>query len=727
MGALLRRALPSLLVLLPIACVTVEKAEDLSDVGTADTEVTEAPDVSTDSPPPPDSSSDSESTPAGCSTDLDCQTSPGPGACLAWRCHENGSCAIDYEPPGTPCDDGNPCTSADSCDGAGICSAPWACDDGDPCTSDVCTAAGCLYPRDVASSACEPPIPDEDGDGITDPSDPCPELAGSGQVDSDGDGLGDACDLCPEDADQACASQMLLWLPLDGEASDHSPLKGLVEWDSPSYVPDGRYGQAGLPGKATATLLVHPESESWNEITLFSAGLWVYVESKTETRELLAVKPAIELRLDAGKASCAVELQSGDSVVIGARIGVDAPGWHHLACVRRPGDEVGPARLLVVVDGVVMGGVPDPKPGAPLENPDIILVGDPSQPGAGGPLDDVRIRGSGYTPNADTDGDGVPDAMDRCPHVFDPGQMDSDDDWVGDACQSLAGRLCGPASPCPALSPCVAGTCTDGLCTWAPVEGVCDDQDPDTEDDLCESGTCVGALSMLHVSGPSSVTLSAGLHRYSGVHVATESELVCLGDTGPYYGRGCTIMAEWVQVDGAISADGQGFEPGDGPGAPCGCSAQGAGHGGIGGGGSPACGGQYGDGQYPLALGSGAGTQDDTSCVGPRGGGAIALHVSGLASLKGSLSARSGPVAGEPPVAGSSGGSILVTAGVLTDCGELEARGGAGSASSGGGGRVAVYAATTYGDCNLIMVGSGTGPLPGAPGSTVEAALSSLP
>lgn len=34
----------------------------------------------------------------------------------------------------------------------------------------------------------------------------------------------------------------------------------------------------------------------------------------------------------------------------------------------------------------------------------------------------------------DEDGDGIVDALDVCPHVFDPGQVDSDDDGVGDAC-----------------------------------------------------------------------------------------------------------------------------------------------------------------------------------------------------------------------------------------------------------------------------------------------------
>ncbi len=40
---------------------------------------------------------------------------------------------------------------------------------------------------------------------------------------------------------------------------------------------------------------------------------------------------------------------------------------------------------------------------------------------------------------SDTDGDGIPDATDNCPDVYNPGQGDSDGDGIGDCCDSAPG------------------------------------------------------------------------------------------------------------------------------------------------------------------------------------------------------------------------------------------------------------------------------------------------
>jgi hypothetical protein len=134
-------------------------------------------------------------------------------------------------------------------------------------------------------------------------------------------------------------------------------------------------------------------------------------------------------------------------------------------------------------------------------------------------------------------------------------------------------------------------------------------------------------------------------------------------------------------------------------------------------------GGTYGAASHPTELGSGGGNNPGcafTSTVNS-GGGAIALSVSGLLQLDGTITADGASMVPER-FGGGAGGSIYVTARTLVGEGLLSANGAAGgdaSAGGGGGGRIAVYYASgaAYQGAGISTAHGGAGYAPGGPGT----------
>ena len=117
---------------------------------------------------------------------------------------EAGECGcgvseIDRDADGTPdCVDVCPNDPQDDADSDGFCANADNCPssaNSDQADSDA----------DELGNACDvcplDPADDDDGDGVCADADNCPRAANPAQLDADLDGLGDACDACPQDRD----------------------------------------------------------------------------------------------------------------------------------------------------------------------------------------------------------------------------------------------------------------------------------------------------------------------------------------------------------------------------------------------------------------------------------------------------------------------------------------------------------------------------------------------
>ena len=177
-----------------------------------------------------------------------------------------------------------------------------------------------------------------------------------------------------------------------------------------------------------------------------------------------------------------------------------------------------------------------------------------------------------------------------------------------------------------------------------------------------------------------------------------------------------------VAVGGAINANGKGYGGGAGPGAGYAAGSpadgSGAGYGGIGGmSSSNAMGGTtYGSFTQPTDLGSGGGTS--YAGIGGAGGGAVQISAGGTFIVNGTISAD-GANGTNSRSGGGSGGSIWITAQLVSGSGAISAQGGAGEPThggGGGGGRIAIQSdvnsfagsLAAYGGAGAMTGGAGT-------------------
>jgi hypothetical protein len=93
------------------------------------------------------------------------------------------------------------------------------------------------------------------------------------------------------------------------------------------------------------------------------------------------------------------------------------------------------------------------------------------------------------TPPADTDADGIPDAIDNCPNTANPDQADADNDGIGDACESCSDGdgdgVCDNVDNCPTTAnPAQTDSDGDGI------GNACDSCPLDPANDADGDGVC---------------------------------------------------------------------------------------------------------------------------------------------------------------------------------------------------------------------------------------------
>lgn len=196
----------------------------------------------------------------------------------------------------------------------------------------------------------------------------------------------------------------------------------------------------------------------------------------------------------------------------------------------------------------------------------------------------------------------------------------------------------------------------------------------------------------------SGIGLPPGSYTFPSLSILSNGLLSLQGDTNSNSGVTITAASITISTGGTLSATGEGYLGGSGPGAGTNSGSPGTGgggYGGIGGAGTNSGGGgTYGSETEPTDLGSGGGNCG--SSPGGTGGGAIRLNVSdGTLTINGVLSAdglKGGEYSG-----GGSGGSIYVQAKKITGSDSIRACGGDGGTGygyvcgGGGGGRIAIY------------------------------------